>query len=152
MWAQGRLLSYNQPMRSLLGKSRRNSYFTIALLAAIVALTAAHRGDNALGQSQTPSPFPQTPGQNGGRPPIGQEPDMTQDPMLRHAQEEAAKRRNIDRQNKLTADSDRIVQLAQELSTAGDPDGKGAASPALAKKAEEIEKLARNVKDLMKSE
>jgi hypothetical protein len=152
MWAQGRPLSYNQPMRSLFGKSRRNSYFTIALLATIVVLAAMHRGDNALGQSQAPTPFPPTPGQNTGRPPFGQESDSTQDPMMRHAQEEAAKRRNIDRQNKLNADSDRIVQLAQELSTAGEPDGKGASSPALAKKAEEIEKLARNVKDLMKSE
>jgi hypothetical protein len=152
MWALYCLLSYNQPMRSLFGKSRRNSYFTIALLVAIVVLTAAHRGDNAQGQSQTPSPFPPTPGQNTGRPPFGQESEPTQDPMMRHAQEEAAKRRNTDRQNKLMADSDRIVQLAQQLSTAGEPDGKGAASPALAKKAEEIEKLARNVKDLMKSE
>ena len=49
--------------------------------------------------------------------------------MMRHAQEEAAKKRNIDRQNKLNADSGRIVQLAQELSTAGEPDAKGAASP-----------------------
>jgi hypothetical protein len=152
MWADGRLLSYNQLMRSLFGKSRRNSYLIIGLLAVIVVLTAAHRGDNAVGQSQTPSPFPPTQGQNVGRPPFGQESDTTQDPMMRHAQEEAAKKRNIDRQNKLNADSDRIVQLAQELSTAGEPAGKGAASPALAKKAEEIEKLARNVKDLMKSE
>ena len=71
---------------------------------------------------------------------------------MRHAQEEAAKKRNIDRQNKLNADSDRIVQLAQQLSTAVEPDGKGSALSALAKKAEEIEKLARSVKDLMKSE
>ena len=140
-------------MRSLFGKSRRNSCFTIALVAAIVVLTAAHRGDNALGQSQAPSPFPPNPAQqNVGRPPFGQEPEGPQDPMMRHAQEEAAKKRNTDRQNKLMADSDRIVQLAQQLSTAGEPDGKGAASPAFAKKAEEIEKLARNVKDLMKSE
>ena len=48
--------------------------------------------------------------------------------MLRHAQEEAAKKRNIERQNKLNADSGRIVQLAQELSTACEPDGKGSRS------------------------
>jgi hypothetical protein len=139
-------------MGSFFGKSRGNSCITIALLAAIVVLTATHRGDNALGQSQTPSPFPSSQGQNPVRPPFGQDSEPTQDPMTRHAQQEAAKRRNIDRQNKLNADSDRIVRLAQELSAAGEPDGKEAASPALAKKAEEIEKLARNVKDLMKAE
>ena len=63
--------------------------------------------------------------------------------MLR---QEAAKRRNIDRQNKLLADSDRIVQLANELNTAVDPKGKDPASVAMAKKAEEIEKLARQRK------
>jgi hypothetical protein len=111
--------------------------------------------DNAQGQSQTPtpSPFPlPTPQQSGGRPPFGQEPDATQDPALRHAQEEAAKKRNIDRQNRLKSNSDRIVQLATELNTAVEPNDKDPTSPAMAKKAEEIEKLAHSVKELMKSE
>jgi hypothetical protein len=72
--------------------------------------------------------------------------------MLRHAEQEAARRRNIDRQHKLVADSSRILQLANELSTGIEPEGKDPTSAGMSKKAEEIEKLARSVKDLMKSE
>lgn len=137
-------------MRSHFGKSRRHWYLRIELLAAIVLFIAIHRADSALGQSQTPSAFPQTPAQN--RPPFGQEPETTQDPMLRRAQEDAAKKRNIERQKKLLADSDRIVQLAKELSAAAEPNPQDPTPPGMAKKAEEIEKLARSVKELMKSE
>ena len=139
-------------MRSLFGKSRLKTCFIIGLLAVMLLPSWVHQGDNALGQSQTPVPFPPTTGQSNGRPPFGTETDTTQDPMLRHAQQEAAKRRNIDRQNKLVSDSDRIVQLASELNTGVDPNGKDAASIAMAKKAEEIEKLAHSVRDLMKSD
>ncbi len=139
-------------MRSLFGKSRVNTYSIISLLAVILLLSWMHRGDNALGQSQAPPLFPPTTGQSNGRPPFGAETDTTQDPMLRHAQAEAAKRRNIDRQNKLVSDSDRIVQLASELNTGVDPNGKDPTSVAMAKKAEEIEKLAHSVRDLMKSD
>ena len=72
--------------------------------------------------------------------------------MLRRAQEDAAKKRNIERQKKLLADSDRIVQLAKELSAAAEPNPQDPTPPGMAKKAEEIEKLARSVKELMKSE
>ena len=152
MGAAARLVSYNQPMPRFFGKPLRPWPVAIGFLC-LVLLAAVSQGDNAQGQSQTPSPFPPpTPQQNGGRPPFGQEPDTSQDPALHHAQEEAAKRRNIDRQNKLKANSDRIVQLATELSTAVEPNDKDPASPAMAKKAEEIEKLAHSVKELMKSE
>jgi hypothetical protein len=141
-------------MGSLLGKSRVKAFSRGGLLAVVLAISPAHQGDHALGQSQPPPPpqYPQTTGQGTARVPFGQEPDTNQDPMLRHAQQEAAKRRNIDRQNKLVADSSRIVQLANELSTGVEPTGKDPTSAALSKKAEEIEKLAKSVKDLMKSD
>jgi hypothetical protein len=134
-------------MRRVFGKSRLNAYFRGGLLAVTLAIASTHRGDKALGQSQ----YPPATGQGNGRPPFGAETDATQDPMLRHAEEEAAKRRNIDRQSKLVADSSRILQLANELSTGIEPEGKNPTSAAMSKKAEEIEKLARSVKDLMKS-
>jgi len=154
MRARRRPVFYNQPMPRLFGKSLCRWWVATGFLC-VVLLVVLPQGDNAQGQSQTPtpSPFPlPTPQQSGGRPPFGQEPDATQDPSVRHAQQEAAKKRNIDRQNKLKANSDRIVQLATELNTAVEPNDKDPASPAMAKKAEEIEKLARSVKELMKSE
>ena len=138
-------------MRSLFGKLRPNLRFTISFLAVTLLLTGVYRGDNVLSQTQGAPPFPPLPGQNGGRPPLGDNTDATQGPFTHHAWEEAAKKRNIERQNRLVADSEKIFQLAQQLSatvdTAKDPVPLGTA-----KKAEEIEKLARDVKDRMKSE
>jgi len=141
-------------MRSLFGKSRLNTFARTGLLAVILMLLSARRGESVLRQSQSPpTVFPPTAGQGNGRPPFGSEPDANQDPMLRHAQEEAAKKRNIERQNKLLANSDRILQLASELNaTAAPADQEPKTSAAMSKKAEEIEKLARSVKELMKSE
>jgi hypothetical protein len=139
-------------MESLFGKSRVNASCRIGLLAIIVVLSSSLRGDNALAQNQTPTQFPQTNGQSNPRPSFGQETETNQDPMFRHAQQEAAKRRNIDRQNKLVANSTRIVQLANELSAGVEPNGKDPTPADMSKKADEIEKLARSVKELMKSD
>jgi hypothetical protein len=125
---------------------------TIGFLAAILLLAAAYRGGNAVSQTQPPSQLPTLPGQNGGRPPFGQESDTNPDPNLRRAQQEAAAKRNVERQKKLVAESNRILQLAQELNADVDPAGKDPLPSTIAKKAEEVEKLARSVKDLMRSE
>jgi len=52
----------------------------------------------------------------------------------------------------MVADANRIVQLAQELNTEVDKNDKGATPVTVSKKAEEIEKLAKSVKDRMKAE
>jgi hypothetical protein len=140
-------------MGSQSGKSRAKAFFRGALLGVmLLILSTRQKGDQALGQSQAPTQYPPTAGQVNGRPPFGQEPEQNQDPMLLHAQQAAARKRNIERQNKLVADSSRIVELANELSTSVGPSGKDPTSAAMSKKAEEIEKLAKSVRDLMKSE
>ncbi len=52
----------------------------------------------------------------------------------------------------MVADANKIVELAQEINADVDKGEKSALSPTAAKKAEEIEKLAKGVKELMKSE
>ncbi len=71
---------------------------------------------------------------------------------MRRAQEEAAKQRNLDRQKRLVADTDKLLQLAQELKTEVDKSNKDTLSVTVVKKAEEIEKLAKSVKERMKAE
>jgi len=140
-------------MRSLPGKLRlKLRSLTSLLSASLLVVSLVCRDRCAFSQTQEPPPFPSAPGQNPGRVPFGQgrEPDNP-DPNVRHAQEEAARRRNIERQSRMVANSNRIVQLAQELNAEVDKSGKG--TPVIvSKKAEEIEKLAKSVKDLMKSE
>jgi HAMP domain-containing protein len=65
---------------------------------------------------------------------------------MRHAILEAARKRNIERQQRIVADTEKIVRLAQELSAAGAP------ADLMAKKSEEIEKLARGVRERMRTE
>lgn len=152
MWALRRLLSYNQLMRRFFHKLRASLCNVTVFLAATLLLASVYRDGNAIGQVQQPPQFPQGPPQSGVHLPLGDEGETGQDPNLRRAQLEAARKRNVERQNKLVADSGKILLLAQELSADVEPGGKDPAPSELAKKAEEIEKLARSVKDHMKSE
>jgi hypothetical protein len=58
--------------------------------------------------------------------------------------------RNLDRQKRMTADSERLLSLATQLKQTMGSGEKGAVSPDAARKAEEIEKLAKSVRDRMK--
>ena len=99
-------------------------------------------------------PFPPpTPQQNGGRPPFGQRAGYKlRIPALHHAQEEAAKRRNIDRQNKLKANSDTDCATGDGTQHCGRAERRRRRLASDGQEGEEIEKLAHSVKELMKSE
>jgi hypothetical protein len=135
-------LSYNRSMRSGLG--HRRSVMRMILCAGCLAC-AILPARSDLSQSQSTPVFPQIPGPSQGRPQGGQEGEQA-DPAFRRAEQEAAKKRNIERQNKITANSDRILLLAQEMNSAS------VSSPEREKKAAEIEKLAHSVRDLMRTE
>ena len=71
--------------------------------------------------------------------------------------QEAAKKRNIERQTKLVSDSDRICALAQELideinKSGSDKGSRDSLSVVSGKKMDEIQKLAKSVKDRMRSD
>jgi hypothetical protein len=61
-----------------------------------------------------------------------------------------AKKANLERQALLKADTDKLVKLAGELKEYVDKSNENVLSLDVLKKAEEIEKLARSVKDKMK--
>jgi hypothetical protein len=100
--------------------------------------------------------FPQTPGSKQGQ----QMPGMPgrnnpadPDPMEAHRaeqQEKQEKLRNNDRQKRLVADTDKLLSLATDLKAQVDKSTKDTLSVDVIKKAEEIEKLARSVKERMK--
>jgi hypothetical protein len=64
--------------------------------------------------------------------------------------EEQAKSRNSERQKKLEDDTAKLLSLATELKEQVDKTNKNIMSVDVIKKAEEIEKLAKDVKDRMK--
>ncbi len=119
----------------------------LRLLPGLVLPATLLLGSGAFSQMQEPVPFPVPPSsQAGGRVPFGSEPNGNSDPAMRHAILEAARKRNIERQQRIVADTEKIVRLAQELSAAGAP------ADLMAKKSEEIEKLARGVRERMRTE
>jgi hypothetical protein len=69
---------------------------------------------------------------------------------LTKQQREQARQRNIERQQKLKKDTDRLLELATELKQYVDRTNENTLSVDVVKKCEEIEKLAKDVKNKMK--
>jgi hypothetical protein len=65
---------------------------------------------------------------------------------------ELAKQENVKRQQDLKKDTDKLLELATELKQYVDKTNENMLSVDVIKKAEEIEKLARNVKDKMRKD
>lgn len=73
-----------------------------------------------------------------------------QDEQVSKAEREQAKKRNENRQASLKRDTDKLYDLATELKRYVDQSNESILSVNVVRKAEEIEKLARSVKDKMK--
>lgn len=71
-------------------------------------------------------------------------------PMDPHRAEQQEKLRNTDRQKRLVADTDKLLALATDLKQQVDKTDKEILSVDVIKRADEIEKLARSVKERMK--
>ena len=63
---------------------------------------------------------------------------------------EMARKRNLQRQDELKKDTEKLLELATELKQSVDKTDENTLSLEVIKKAEEIEKLAKGVKDKMK--
>lgn len=87
---------------------------------------------------------------NSGIPPVdGRQPnDIDAVPPEVAARQERS--RNSDRQKQLVDDTNKLLELATELKTDVDKTNKDVLSVDVIKKADEIEKLAKSVKDRMK--
>jgi hypothetical protein len=71
-------------------------------------------------------------------------------PLSPQTEEEQAKMRNSERQKQLIEDTQKLLSLANELKADVDKSTKDTLSLDVVKKADEIEKLAHNVKEKMK--
>ena len=71
-------------------------------------------------------------------------------PLNPQLERDQSKMRNVDRQKQLVADTDRLLSLANELKSEVDKSNQNTLSLDVIKKADEIEKLAHNVKEKMK--
>jgi hypothetical protein len=97
-------------------------------------------GQSASDPQTVPGKHPPTPGRE--TPP--------EDDNLARQMKEMAKRANLERQAQLKRDTDKLFQLSTELKQYVDKTNENVLSLEVLKKAEEIEKLAHNVKTRMK--
>jgi hypothetical protein len=113
-----------------------------------LALTAAVVGSRVLFAQMTMGQLPPP-----GTPPDGSSirPGQPPDPMQQEILQKMILQRNIARQQQLVKDTDKLLALATELKNDVDKTNKNVLSIDVIKKAEEIEKLAKNVKDRMKN-
>jgi hypothetical protein len=88
--------------------------------------------------------------QQPGSPGFGQQPSNPEDPMERIRQEKMEKARNTDRQKQLEKDTDKLLSLAKELKEEVGKSNADTLSVDVVKKAAEIEKLAKSVKERMR--
>src|SRR5665213_3298241 len=116
-------------------------------LAGAVLMTAA---GGMLSEGQISDPFPAQQTQPAGRPGRGLPPVGTAEPPSPQVEEQQERSRNSERQKKLVADTDKLLALATELKQEVDKTNKDVLSVDVVKKADEIEKLAHNVKERMK--
>lgn len=111
----------------------------LLVLAVPVALLAGHAQNTPMGASTTPSVS--THNIEGER----------EGPMANPAmQEQMAERRNSERQRQLVADTDKLFHLAEQLRDEVSKSNKDQLSIPVMKKSEEIEKLAKRVKEKMR--
>jgi hypothetical protein len=79
-------------------------------------------------------------------------PSKKGDPVARRMEQERLRQANKERQARLKEDTDKLLKLANELKASVDRTNENVLSLDVIKKAEEIEKLAKSVKDRMKQE
>ena len=93
-------------------------------------------------QTQNPNPPPALPGINPNAP--------DQDAATRRMTEQMAIKRNSQRQQQIVADTAHLLDLAQKLNTEVSKSDKNTLSISVVKEAEEIEKLAKSIKERMR--
>jgi hypothetical protein len=113
--------------------------------SAVLALACADMGRGQQGSPRVPMPPP--PSQTTGLPPLI---DDSNSAGLGSIEAQQARLRNNDRQKQLVDDTAKLLDLANELKVDVDKSNKDTLSLDVIRKADEIEKLAHNVKEKMK--
>ena len=124
-------------------KERLGCMMTVCGMLLATGLAPLAAGQNASG-------FPVPGGAQTS--PLERGSSRDKDPTAGKLQEQLAKTRNDDRQRKLVDDTARLYQLSSELKDQVAKTDKNMLSVDVVRKAEEIEKLARSVKEKMKGQ
>jgi hypothetical protein len=129
------------------GSKNALAWKLLRVLALALLLCATGR---AHAQTTSPPAPNATPDASQGQQPTSMHGQQDQDPMAHGMETHMAERRNSERQKTLVADTDKLLALAQQLKADVDKSNKDTLSIDVVKRAEQIEKLARSVKEKMR--
>jgi DNA anti-recombination protein RmuC len=118
--------------------------WTLKYLLAVALTISALHGSSVMAQVVDPSQTPDASASNAQR---QREPDS---PWSQQQKRDMLKKQNEQRQQNIKKDTDQLLELATELKQYVDKTNENIISLDVIKKAEQIEKLAKNVKDKMK--
>ena len=104
----------------------------------------------AQGQSLPAQPLYSSAQSPSGQSPRPQVPDGEEESLPARAREQQVMARNAERQKKLTEDTAKLLALATELKEQVDKTDKDILSVDVIKKTDEIEKLAKSIRERMK--
>jgi len=134
-------------MQRLVGK-KKQVLWAAALATVMLGATRlqAHQTQQPIPGPTTQIPTSQIP---GGSAPSGfpHEPD----PLLAHQQEVRTRMAEDERHKRMVSDADKLLELATELKTDVDKSTRNETSVSALKKADEIERLAHDVKERLKN-
>lgn len=102
------------------------------------------------GQSRQNPPPIMSPTPSANMPPLGRPDSNATDPLNARMEEQQIRSRNSDRQKRLISDTDKLLTLTKQLKEDVEGSDKPLQPNDVQKRAEEIEKLAKSVKDRMK--
>jgi hypothetical protein len=137
--------SSENPIRRVNGVSPKGTFRTLVCAMALASISAAVGiAQEPAPNTPSPTPAPVTDAQTPLQP---QSPDTTPAATLAQRRQDALLQ---ERKNQLTVDTAKLLQLANELKAEMDKSSKDTLSLAVMKKAEQVEKLAHQVRQEMK--
>ena len=126
--------------------------YSFRMLALFVVLLLAAGADSQSKSVPQGEPLEQTAEAAPSAEPQFSRQQSSEDRFRIEHEREMARKRNQERQAALKKDTDKLLQLATELKEYVDKTNEHVLSLEVIKKAEEIEKLSKSVKDKMKAE
>lgn len=117
----------------------------LAAFSTALALLTLCGPATAYAQQQSQSPVPPVPVMPGINPNAPES-----DPTVRRMTEQMSLKRNAQRQQQIVSDTAHLLQLAQQLNADVSKSNKDELSVTVVKDADEIEKLAKSIKDRMR--
>jgi hypothetical protein len=124
----------------------------VAIIGAMLTTVTCVVAGSGQSRQNSPPPItgPSSSPIGANVPSIGRTDPLSTDPLSNRMEEQQMRSRNSDRQKRLVSDTDKLMTLVKQLKEQVESPDKPLQPNDVGKRAEEIEKLAKSVRDRMK--